>query len=1232
MSKTYPSERCFHVARNVCISKLQELSDHDFRALLPSLVRMSQCPSLDESSHWQEAKKEIQKLLCGMEIVNSIVGLLSVDFGCLRQDCLKEKQIQRKLEENGPNNHSALIEASRVGLVLDFEQSEPSRRLRLVLRELLRVMSQSSENREFSALENCEFFECEVYMEDICDVLCIAQAELSELFPLDEVSKALLRVPNGPWFICRLLVNFPDYFEQVCSALLTKQDLKANNPFPSYIQTKALHHLCKMNPDYAMTIRSEAVKNCCLPELTVKLTLDCHLDSGERRDLVEFVSGLLLGSDIRVRKWFAHFIKNGQKHEGSVSNTALTQLREELLNEVVAITPPGHRERIRKEWQKGRKGQEGMSEGKRRITVDEQDKETLEIIEAMDMSTDFEIVQEEAQSSSPGQNDMPMDTSEQPTTLLEKDVISATAILRLFCALKGIAGMKISNKESDELVCLITSQAPQTAAGARFVTVGLCTMLACSGIVSTSEQEQEMIKWIKWLSKEESHYESSTGLHISFGESLLLTAIHFHSNNLEAITGLVSSTLGMRVRPGTLTRIKTIFTQDLFPEKAITEHAVRVAVTDQLTANDSGFLPVHCVYHLLKNRTFTKHSVQVKDWLYKQILCSSKPLHPLLVNLIDVFVTSVVMPLPSKHRRLTGNVTVEGFSETDILKVFKSQQRNSSSKTSQANLTAQLLILYYLLSYKDCCLSNMKSLVANNHHPPDYSRSLYSQIPIKYLLQQARKSQEHYRDLYPPLLRLLVTYYPQLCLVEDWLCEEDGAEKHTQESNILSTTNLTPLAVSQVLANLRQNPTMTMLTLLKLNKQDPRLLIPYVDAVVEGLRMALDPSVCRRVQILLKDLWMKLNTMIPRRLWLLTVNKLCDQTTESTPYLDDELIKDPLTALRCDQKIFRCAPIFTVITRVLMGYLAASRAMLNQHILANSNPGPSASGTSCSNPEQEREELKSALLAAQESAVVQILLEVCLKTPEEKQKHGGSMQKCELREIQCLVCSTLHQMFITDPKLAKLVHFQGYDPVLLPVTVNGIPSMHICLSFITELLNQPELEKQLFAVQLSSYLCVQFPLPKALDVAKYVISRMTSLCEALPGDRLASFFIPACECLLRFCRAFPPLSMDTSSLLMMIGQLTASRAAGGCEDELELSRYYNLLQDLHKNAEAGRDILEDLGFEDEDISEESEQVFCKVKSDIIPGSKHIVLYNVVRQTFKDLVHLCVIEKYGLSKS
>ncbi len=71
------------------------------------------------------------------------------------------------------------------------------------------------------------------------------------------------------------------------------------------------------------------------------------------------------------------------QHQGTVSSSALKQLRDELLREVVALTPPGHRQRIRNEWQKGREGKSGVSGGKRRITVDEQDKETLEIIEGI---------------------------------------------------------------------------------------------------------------------------------------------------------------------------------------------------------------------------------------------------------------------------------------------------------------------------------------------------------------------------------------------------------------------------------------------------------------------------------------------------------------------------------------------------------------------------------------------------------------------------------------------------------------------------------------------------------------------------------------------------------------------------------------------------------------------------------------------------------------------------------
>ena len=62
-----------------------------------------------------------------------------------------------------------------------------------------------------------------------------------------------------------------------------------------------------------------------------------------------------------------------------------------------------------------------------------------------------------------------------------------------------------------------------------------------------------------------------------------------------------------------------------------------------------------------------------------------------------------------------------------------------------------------------------------------------------------------------------------------------------------------------------------------------------------------------------------------------------------------------------------------------MGYLAASRALLSQFLQAHP-----ASRTDSLNVEQEREELRAALVTAQESAAIQILLEVCLKSSQDQ--------------------------------------------------------------------------------------------------------------------------------------------------------------------------------------------------------------------------------------------------------
>lgn len=53
-----------------------------------------------------------------------------------------------------------------------------------------------------------------VDLEEVSDVICIAQAELPSLLALNQIAEALLRVKHGPWLLCQLVANAPDSFEQ----------------------------------------------------------------------------------------------------------------------------------------------------------------------------------------------------------------------------------------------------------------------------------------------------------------------------------------------------------------------------------------------------------------------------------------------------------------------------------------------------------------------------------------------------------------------------------------------------------------------------------------------------------------------------------------------------------------------------------------------------------------------------------------------------------------------------------------------------------------------------------------------------------------------------------------------------------------------------------------------------------------------------------------------------------
>lgn len=1157
-------QEVFHAMQNVDVECLSRMSEAKLRPILPALVRMALCKAVDTSADWAASRKTVLNILSNFDVVNGLVALLSIDFHSLEQDVKKEQSLREKV--GGAQSESVLISQLDQGLSLEFERSDCARRIRLVLSEIFFILGQIKENKEFFH-KSSELFECEIYLDDISDVLCIAQAELPSLLPLVSLADSLLSLKNGSWLLCRLVANSPDSFHEVCKHLLSQGEKQDEDSLGGQRRMEMLQMLCAMNPTETLTVRSLCVQHCTMPGLTICLTLfmvqtKSELEAGEeametdavqsKSDLLAFITGLLLGTDQNVRTWFSQFIKTGQKRKKGKA-LLLSSLRQTLLKELLDVVPKPNE------------------------------------------------------------------------TISENQILNASSFVRLYCALKGMAAFKFTDMEMKVLLNLITSHSPLTAAGARFVSLGLCLLISCPYLMPSQEQERQVVEWIRWLMKVGDSFDKEAGS-TSFGELLFLIAIHFHSNQTFAIADLVCATLGMKsaVKSNALTKLRQIFTQEIFTEQVITTHAVKVPVTPQLNANIAGYLPVHSIYQLLKSCSFAKHKVPIKDWIYKQICNSSVPLHAKLPPLIEVYVNSIIV------RGAKTDYLNEPITEQEVLDVFKESvftvRSNHKSDVDQQCLAPQLLILYYMLLYEDCILVNMKNLVTFNRKVKTYPEYVMEQIPINFLIQEAQKNQQLYAGLFSPLLKLLASHYPHLCLVEDWLEETVAPASLLHSLGRMTQTNLNPQTFQKAIQDVAKNhlcPVHVFQMLESLLLIPARDLLVYADCVVSALPHSLSSMMPRKVQDLVKKIWFRLHGLMPRRLRLMTVNALrinqCG-VRSAVPLLENDITVDPLVVLQCDNRVFRCPPILEIVLRVLEAYIQACRVFLSTHMASypvleslglpqppeqekkDKDKGIEKSSVS---QEQERRELKHALTAAQESAVVQILLECCLRQQSEMKE---ASLLTNLREVQCLICSFLHQMYIADPNLAKLVHFQGYPSELLPVTVAGIPSMHICLDFIPELLSQPQMEKQMFAVELASYLCLQYALPKALNIARLVINVMFTLSSALATEERVEYLIRTVPSLVRVCQAFPPLCEDVTSLLTQVGRICIA----------SLSSTSNIVQTTFPNDEEmdnSPDVL---------ANGNGRKVSTYVKG--TTSARYLKLHQIVRTTFSEIVQKAVVMK------
>ena len=225
---------------------------------------MSLIAPLDQSTSCMTARSRVLQVLSRCETVNNIVALLSINFHQLELDVKREQQMRQK--PGAGLTDSVLISALTSGPSLEFERSDATRKLRLVLSELLTLMySPSTSNVPlgellttlsliirvrielilystflsktdyiqysvfgriyvfltilvldiltktiFSGQYPSELFDHRVYLAELCDVVAIALAELPVLLQPTEVCEALLKLKFGPEMICHVVSNQSD--------------------------------------------------------------------------------------------------------------------------------------------------------------------------------------------------------------------------------------------------------------------------------------------------------------------------------------------------------------------------------------------------------------------------------------------------------------------------------------------------------------------------------------------------------------------------------------------------------------------------------------------------------------------------------------------------------------------------------------------------------------------------------------------------------------------------------------------------------------------------------------------------------------------------------------------------------------------------------------------------------------------------------------------------------------
>jgi integrator complex subunit 2 len=394
------------------------------------------------------------------------------------------------------------------------------------------------------------------------------------------------------------------------------------------------------------------------------------------------------------------------------------------------------------------------------------------------------------------------------------------------------------------------------------------------------------------------------------------------------------------------------------------------------------------------------------------------------------------------------------FKTEQILELIESYNQDKKG----LDFTPQTLLLFYMLT-----VNNNASIAES------YGHDIIQKAHVIEVVNFIQKHRTRLGLFYSQLLSLIVDQLQHLFHLDVLLTSAKTFPKPSLESSIGWMKDFNE--ITRILSNPLQDQKKTKLILDYLSELNPSEFKAYENHVVNIIPLLLDQKTRRYVLNSYENLWKIICTRNPMELTLRTVNVL---HTWKLTY--DDIYKNILVLFGIDKRVFLTPPLLSIFLQVLNSSMIASR----KYIQSKRNIAKNADVS-----------LQNTYLLVQEGTILQVLLELCLPSDE--------ITSGDLVQIRKLICGFMHQRFIENPLLAKLIHFQTYDISLLPIAVDGIGSIHICMDFLQELLSQPQLEKQVFGIQLASYICEKYPLQRCIDIACAALDRFRMIVKMTGG-------------------------------------------------------------------------------------------------------------------------------------